>query len=79
MEECAHLRWYIYFLFDHRQANIIAYMGLEFSKGADFEKKLVSYIIPYYRKGIPSLFSEIKHLYSDAEKVAAIEKIILAN
>lgn len=46
------------------KTSIVSYMGLEYSTGADFEKKLMNYILPYYRKGIPSLFSELKHLYN---------------
>lgn len=61
------------------KSNIISYMALDFSKGEDFEKKLVQYILPYFRKGIPSLFSELKHLYTDNEKVQIIEKVLLQN
>ncbi|EAS00294.2 NMDA receptor-regulated protein (macronuclear) [Tetrahymena thermophila SB210] len=60
-------------------SNIISYMALDFSKGQDFENKLIKYITPYFRKGIPSLFSELKHLYQDNEKVQIIEKVLLNN
>lgn len=53
-------------------------MALQFATGEDFEKKLTAYITPYIRKAIPSLFSELKHLYSEKWRVAVIEKILLS-
>lgn len=54
-------------------------MALDFAKGDDFAKKIKSYMLPYFRKGIPSLFSEIKHLYSGTGNAEIIENVLLTN
>lgn len=54
-------------------------MALEFSSGDDFSSKLFVYMLPYFRKGIPSLFAELRHLYKDAGKVKVIERLLLSN
>lgn len=53
-------------------------MGLQYAQGAEFESKLTAYILPYIRKAIPSLFSELKHLYTEKARVETIERILLA-
>jgi peptide alpha-N-acetyltransferase len=42
-----------------------------------FKKKFLHYIRPYYQKGLPSLFSEIKSLYKDAEQVPLMEYVFV--
>lgn len=46
-------------------------------RGEVFASKLKEYVVPRLRKGIPSLFTDLKPLYADAEKVATIEKTLL--
>ena len=45
--------------------------------GDNFAKKIEEYLIYWLRKGTPSLFSNIKSLYLNPEKLATIEKIVL--
>eukprot|EP00890_Picochlorum_soloecismus_P005872 jgi/Picsp_1/6286/NSC_03636-R1_tetratricopeptide repeat-containing protein len=49
---------------------------LDFLEEYAFEQALNEFIKPYIEDGIPSLFSELKPLYSDAEKVAIIERVL---
>lgn len=42
--------------------------------GEAFTEKFAAYIKPYFRKALPSLFSQIKCLYKNSEKVKIIEK-----
>ena len=41
---------------------------LDFLIGDDFEHAFAAYIKPYIRKGVPSLFSDVRALYKNAEK-----------
>ena len=50
---------------------------LDFLKGNRFEESLRTFMAPYIEKGIPSLFTELKPLYSDSEKVAVISKVLV--
>lgn len=45
---------------------------LDFLTGDAFTESLCNFIMPYVEKGIPSLFSELKPLYRDSEKVEII-------
>ena len=49
---------------------------LDFLVGNAFEQALNEFIKPYIQEGIPSLFSELKPLYNDSEKVKIIEKVL---
>ena len=41
---------------------------LDFLTGDDFEHAFAAYIKPYISKGVPSLFSDVRALYTNAEK-----------
>lgn len=45
---------------------------LDFLVGSDFEVALDTYVRPFLRKGIPSLFSDLKPLYQNPDKVQAM-------
>jgi len=49
---------------------------LDFLVENAFEQALNEFVKPYIKEGIPSLFSELKPLYMDAEKVAIIEDVL---
>ena len=48
---------------------------LDFLKGDEFAKRFSIYVQRYLRRGIPSLFADMKALYVDLEKVAIIEAV----
>ena len=50
---------------------------LDFLKGTRFEESLRTFMVPYIEKGIPSLFTELKPLYTDSEKVLVIGKVLV--
>jgi tetratricopeptide (TPR) repeat protein len=52
-------------------------LQLSCSSGAEFEALFEKRLCNQLRKGIPSLFGGMRHLYSVPEKVAAIEGVIL--
>mmetsp|Transcript_27403 Transcript_27403/g.56089 ORF Transcript_27403/g.56089 Transcript_27403/m.56089 type:complete len:854 (+) Transcript_27403:193-2754(+) len=52
---------------------------LDFLTGEKFKVAFASYVAPALRKGIPSLFSDVKPLYKDAGKVALIEEVMVGN
>jgi tetratricopeptide (TPR) repeat protein len=54
-------------------------MPLDFLTGDRFKAAFARYVPPYLRKGIPSLFSDLKPLYKSPAKAAAIEEVMLAN
>jgi len=43
---------------------------------SDFKTQLQSYILNAFQKGIPSIFSDLKPLYQDSQKLKLIEKIV---
>jgi peptide alpha-N-acetyltransferase len=51
---------------------------LHFLSGEAFKSAFVKYARPQLFKGAPSLFNSIKPLYTDAERVKAIEDIMIA-
>jgi len=36
-------------------------------------------LFPYFRKGVPSVFNEMKRLYTSADKYKIIENVLLAH
>jgi peptide alpha-N-acetyltransferase len=50
-------------------------MELNFLSGDAFATKLSGYVKRYLRRGIPSLFTDLKALYDDEAKVAIIETV----
>lgn len=48
---------------------------LDFTSGPAFEDAVNKFVRRYIAKGIPSLFSELKPLYANAEKAAALDRI----
>lgn len=50
-------------------------LGLVLSEGDEFKRRAEEYIKSSLVKGIPSLFSDLKSLYTDEAKCAAIEEI----
>jgi len=48
---------------------------LDFKVGADFEAAAEQYVQRYVNKGIPSLFADLKPLYADADKAAALGRL----
>ena len=62
---------------DYPQSTSIKMRRLQNLNGKTFKEGLHEYIKPYYEKAQPSLFSEIKCLYSCPEKVALIQEVLL--
>jgi|EP01049_Picozoa_sp_SAG25_P010591 hypothetical protein len=50
-------------------AGCVAVRGGAFIVGEEFASRLSAYVKRYLRRGIPSLFADLKALYADAEKV----------
>ncbi|EGR34822.1 hypothetical protein IMG5_000490 [Ichthyophthirius multifiliis] len=61
------------------KVNIIKYIALDYVKEENFKTKITEYIIPYFRKGMTSLFSEIKHFYKYTNKSKIIEQVLQEN
>ena len=51
---------------------------LDFLEGAAFEAALERYMRPFLLKGVPSLYSDLSGLQADAEKCAAMTRVIAA-
>lgn len=51
-------------------------MALTLSTGAEFRNRVKPYLINGLEKGIPSLFVDIKSLYTDAEKMVAVGEVV---
>mmetsp|Transcript_21228 Transcript_21228/g.50279 ORF Transcript_21228/g.50279 Transcript_21228/m.50279 type:complete len:845 (-) Transcript_21228:22-2556(-) len=54
-------------------------MPLDFLTGPRFKEAFAAYVTPALRKGVPSLFSDVKPLYKDKAKIALIEEVMTAN
>eukprot|EP01112_Ceratiomyxa_fruticulosa_P013435 TRINITY_DN3780_c0_g1_i1.p1 TRINITY_DN3780_c0_g1~~TRINITY_DN3780_c0_g1_i1.p1 ORF type:complete len:900 (+),score=223.42 TRINITY_DN3780_c0_g1_i1:541-3240(+) len=58
------------------RSSTVKRVPLEFSLvGGSFERRLKEYVLPFLRKGIPSLFADLKSLYKDTEKVKVISDL----
>lgn len=60
---------------DYPNSNSIKLRRLHFLNGEAFKASFKNYITPYYERGQPSLFSEIKSLYNYHEKINLIEEV----
>mmetsp|Transcript_3402 Transcript_3402/g.7962 ORF Transcript_3402/g.7962 Transcript_3402/m.7962 type:complete len:877 (-) Transcript_3402:254-2884(-) len=49
---------------------------LVFTSGEEFRKRVDEYMRPKFRKGVPSLFRDLKALYGDKEKVKIVEELV---
>ncbi|KAJ3016379.1 hypothetical protein HKX48_004057 [Thoreauomyces humboldtii] len=59
------------------RSHVIKRTPLKFLKGDAFRHTLDDYLQPMFRKGVPSLFVSIKDLYSNHEKAATVEALVL--
>ena len=55
----------------------ISRISLNFAIGDEFKKRLEKFVIHYLSRTIPSLFTTLKGLYNDKEKVEIIEIVFL--
>lgn len=55
-----------------RTANLLALDTIESGDGEEFMRRVDEYVRPFLRKGIPSLFSNVKSLYTNRSKADAI-------
>jgi tetratricopeptide (TPR) repeat protein len=53
-------------------------LTLSVARGDTFKRRASAYLTEFLTKGVPSLFVDIKALYSDLEKRAAVEEIVLS-
>lgn len=51
-------------------------MALTLSTGSEFRNRVKPYLVNGLEKGIPSLFVDVKSLYKDGEKMAAVGEIV---
>lgn len=51
-------------------------MALTVSSGSEFRTRVKPYLINGLEKGIPSLFVDVKSLYQNPEKMAAVGEIV---
>ncbi|KAI9297211.1 N-terminal acetyltransferase A, auxiliary subunit [Neoconidiobolus thromboides FSU 785] len=61
---------------DNPKSNLLKYLPLVYSNSEQFESYAKPYITHAIKKGIPSLFSNLKDLYKNEEKKEIIIKII---
>jgi hypothetical protein len=52
---------------------------LKLLHGERFKNKLWQYAKPHIIKGVPPMIIDLKELYDDADKVKAIEELLLTN
>ncbi|EJD05554.1 NMDA receptor-regulated protein 1a [Fomitiporia mediterranea MF3/22] len=65
-------------LSDQYRATTPLRLGLAVATGNEFKELARSYLLDGFRRGIPSLFSDVKGLYADSAKQLAIEEVVLA-
>ncbi|EKX40411.1 hypothetical protein GUITHDRAFT_158303 [Guillardia theta CCMP2712] len=63
----------------HPKSNAIKRIPLDFLTGDRFKESFSSYVKPFLRKGVPSLFSDVKPLYSKPDKVQIMEEVMVKN
>jgi tetratricopeptide (TPR) repeat protein len=61
------------------RSNAVKRMPLNFLSSARFAEAFRHYVKAFLRKGVPSLFSDIKPLYKDASKAALIGEVMEGN
>lgn len=59
------------------RSNALKRVPLNFLTGGRFKKHFEEYVTPPLRKGVPSLFTDLKPLYKDAEKMALMEEVMV--
>jgi len=62
---------------DYPSSTSIKLRRLQIIDGEKFKTGLFEYIKPYYEKAQPSLFSELKSLYVQKEKIPLIEQVFM--
>ncbi|KAF9982160.1 N-alpha-acetyltransferase 16, NatA auxiliary subunit, partial [Modicella reniformis] len=62
---------------EYPRSNVAKRLPLRYATGEAFEKIADEYLRNMLRKGVPSLFVNIKTLYADKEKEQAVEKLAL--
>ena len=62
---------------DYPSSTSIKLRRLKLIDGEKFKSGLFEYIKPYYEKAQPSLFSELKSLYAQQEKIPLIEQVFM--
>lgn len=61
---------------DHPKSTAAKRLALTHAKGEEFKTQATAYVQSALVKGVPSLFSDLKSLYSDPTKQAALEEIV---
>lgn len=62
---------------EHPRSSCCRRIPLDFLQGPAFESALSEYVQPFLRKGVPSLFADLKPLFhSTPEKRAALERVV---
>ncbi|KAJ1602583.1 hypothetical protein NDA14_006770 [Ustilago hordei] len=61
---------------DHPKSTAAKRLALIHATGDDFKTQAIAYVKSALVKGVPSLFSDLKSLYQDSAKQAALEKIV---
>lgn len=61
------------------RSNAVKRIPLDFLTGERFKKAFGAYVKPFLRKGVPSLFSDIKPLYKDPAKVQLMGDLMNEN
>ncbi|RKO93510.1 NMDA receptor-regulated protein 1-domain-containing protein [Blyttiomyces helicus] len=59
------------------RSHVIKRSPLKYAKGASFATEMDEYLRPMFRKGVPSLYISLKDLYTDTEKAAIIEDLVV--
>ncbi|KJE95561.1 NMDA receptor-regulated protein 1 [Capsaspora owczarzaki ATCC 30864] len=60
------------------RSNILQRLQLNFATGDRFQSRVDAYLQRRIRKGVPTLFTDIRSLYADPAKVAVFDKLIPA-
>ncbi|KAJ2964315.1 hypothetical protein NQZ79_g861 [Umbelopsis isabellina] len=61
---------------DYPRSNAARNLPLNYAKGENFRNRADVYMQTALRKGVPSLFVDIKRLYTDAEKEKIVEELV---
>jgi len=61
----------------HPRSSACARLPLDFLAGDKFERRLAQYVRKPLRKGVPSLFSDLKPLYADGDKSKALDRVVV--
>lgn len=61
---------------EHPRSSCCRRLPLDFLQGAAFESALSDYVRPFLRKGVPSLFADLRPLYATPAKLDALERVV---